>query len=1251
MELRASLLRHGRSSVGVLAGIALVAVAAVMAFYMLRKPPPVGLQVTPEVAFEQTRVALAATEAVDWEAAVEAWQRVLEGRPGDGTALQNAALAHVGRVEALRTRLFEGGVVGEERVRAAEDLTNALDAARDAIDAFAGSQPPMRLLVWMRATVASAEAYLLEGPARRARRTEVFLELSDDVAVVQDPTILIGPLAELATQLNDPVDGLPERVDQRYPEVLVTAADKAPDNLFVVMEALTENLRAEKEVASRLLDRVAELTAALSGLLDKFNVADRDFLKTQLALIRKQIDAGNWDATRVPWRGLRNVLKPTEVVRTDRRRANPSPLDLISFAGLRELSGQVAEARRVEVAATPLRFQRVEFAEAPQATSLTESDVDLDGIPEVLTLHEGLLTVLQFENQTLQPLATAQVSSEATHVLVADLFMVDASDPGRIRRPRDAKLTTAQAAAVANEHDTYPSILVYGPTGIEILRFDGRKETATEERLKPPRQPTGLEDLRGVTAVAAGDFEGDGDLDLVIATADRRLGLWVNRGNMTFFDVSGDTQLPPTEKPIQSLAIGDIDRDLDLDFLAVLSESGEVKMLENLLHLQFRFRDLEAFPTIANGSSLAVEEIDGDVSWDLVAAGGEQLSIAMTETIAAGQFRIAQTRQAEASGSCGVVADFNNDSWLDWITAGESPVQAFAIGPAETKPLEIDAEIPETTTAMWHADFDRDGRIDLVGIADGRVWLAMNQTADVGHYLNVQFRGRNDNNERSGRINHFGIGSVLELRYGPHYRAKIITDRDTHFGLDGYETVDMVRIILPNGITQNATNPPVDQTFVEVQTLKGSCPYLYSWDGQRFAFVTDCLWAAPLGLQVSSNRVAPDRPWEYLKVPGELVQPRDGTYELRITEELWEAVYLDHVALLAVDHPADVEIWTNEKVGPASIAEPKIHTFAGQHLRSISKAVDTRGKDVTAKLKAADEDFVKGFDYRIRQGLCPPHWIDLDLGEVAAGDRVLLVLTGWILPTDTSLNIQIDQNPELPSVEPPSVWIPDGESWKQVMPFMGFPGGKTKTIVVDVSEFLRPEDPRVRIRTSAQIYWDRAAVAINPPDLDVPVHACQLRSAELTWHGFSQRLKAGPLAPETYDYHRTSDQPRWPPLRGRATRYGDVLGLLTAWDDQMVVMGSGDEARLRFAVPQPPPPEGWKRDFVLHSVGWDKDADLNTLAGQSFEPLPFRGMEAYPPPRAQMDEAERVAKENDSHRGRRQPFRRFWSRPLATGKD
>ena len=50
-------------------------------------------------------------------------------------------------------------------------------------------------------------------------------------------------------------------------------------------------------------------------------------------------------------------------------------------------------------------------------------------------------------------------------------------------------------------------------------------------------------------------------------------------------------------------------------------------------------------------------------------------------------------------------------------------------------------------------------------------------------------------------------------------------------------------------------------------------------------------------------------PIEYVRLDDDQLRPRDGRYELRVTNELEEALFVDRLALVAVDHPADVEVY------------------------------------------------------------------------------------------------------------------------------------------------------------------------------------------------------------------------------------------------------------------------------------------------------------------------------------------------------
>jgi hypothetical protein len=270
---------------------------------------------------------------------------------------------------------------------------------------------------------------------------------------------------------------------------------------------------------------------------------------------------------------------------------------------------------------------------------------------------------------------------------------------------------------------------------------------------------------------------------------------------------------------------------------------------------------------------------------------------------------------------------------------------------------------------------------------------------------------------------------------------------------------------------------------------------------------------------------------------------------------------------------------------------------------------------VLSKIEERDDVWLQCWDQRIKQGLTEPHYLELNLGELDSPRQITLFLTGWIRPTDTSLNVAITQRPDLESTSPPSVSVLDADgNWVSVRPHMGFPGGKTKTIAVDLSDVFVTDDYRVRISTTMEIYWDHVFFSVDEQPTDVVTTELPLRSAGTRYRGFSQRLphSGNGLGPESYDFSIVSQRPHWPPMEGRLTAYGDVFELVTEIDDRQVTLGAGDEMELHFAATAPALPAGWTRDFILHNVGWDKDADLNTVFGQSVDPLPFAGMAGYP---------------------------------------
>jgi len=73
------------------------------------------------------------------------------------------------------------------------------------------------------------------------------------------------------------------------------------------------------------------------------------------------------------------------------------------------------------------------------------------------------------------------------------------------------------------------------------------------------------------------------------------------------------------------------------------------------------------------------------------------------------------------------------------------------------------------------------------------------------------------------------------------FQKQPITGPILHFGLGEHRTADVARIIWPNGDVQanSSCNPT---SGGGPQRLKGSCPWVFAYDGQALRFITDFLW-------------------------------------------------------------------------------------------------------------------------------------------------------------------------------------------------------------------------------------------------------------------------------------------------------------------------------------------------------------------------------------------------------------------------
>ena len=148
-------------------------------------------------------------------------------------------------------------------------------------------------------------------------------------------------------------------------------------------------------------------------------------------------------------------------------------------------------------------------------------------------------------------------------------------------------------------------------------------------------------------------------------------------------------------------------------------------------------------------------------------------------------------------------------------------------------------------------------------------------------------------------------------------------------------------------------------------------------------------------------------------------------------------------------------------------------------------------------------------------------------------------------------------------------------------PALGFPAGKNKTMLVDLTAV--KDATRLRLRTNLEIYWDALILAT---EVTTPLRTTRLavRDAELRYRGYSETTSLRGDAPETPNYERKAGvTQRWRDLTGYHTRFGNVNALLLGVDDRYVIMNAGDEMRLQFPE-QPAPEAGWRRWLVHQCV-------------------------------------------------------------------
>ncbi|MHC4450557.1 MAG: FG-GAP-like repeat-containing protein [Planctomycetota bacterium] len=730
--------------------------------------------------------------------------------------------------------------------------------------------------------------------------------------------------------------------------------------------------------------------------------------------------------------------------------------------------------------------------------------------------------------------------------------------------PADLQLT---AAAVGDlDNDGLLDLCLGSEKGLKIFLNRTDREAMSDWRF----EEFVTSDTGAVSCLVLWDLDHDGDLDIFVGGGPNRVYRGVveetNQGNVVAFsDVAEKVGM--REPAALDALMMDADEDDDVD-LVVIGEGGLACWFDNKRKLQFERKSLSI------KGPLAAADVDNDGREELF-AGGKVFKFEQ------GTLRSLDDRMA--------VVDLDGDGVID--------ADPFA-------GIDVDHRGARTIAA----DLNRDGGCDLIYVGSDGLRVYMSRPERAAGWIDIVPQG--------GASNAAGIGCKVRLFAGDLRIGTTCRDGLVSFGLGRRTLVDAVLMRWTNGVEQGLVAPNLLQCL-EVEEREGevgSCPFVYTFDGERWHFIADVQSGVPLGLPVADGIYLKARSNETILIPGDALKPVGGALKVDVTEEFRELFYMDSVVLRAIDHPADVRPVLNEGFTVMSFPEFRVHGL--RDLRPPLRATDHRGNEITPLLTKRDRKHAVVFE-KLRgkqyEGLAKPWSITLDFGEVATHERALLIMDGWVEFPTASASIAASQSKTVNFQMPAIDCLIDGK-WERIHSDPGFPAGKMKSVLVDLTGKLVEEKVVLRVSSTQRLHWDSFFLATGP-DEEIRLTDLPLTKAEHGFHGVGQRVE-DPAGELPWQYSHDSLEPfhRWNQMpMGMLSKYGDVRELLESIDDRYPILASGDRVQLEFdAAALPPLPEGWVRDYCITTEGWVKDADMNQAVRESVTPLPFHAMSKYP---------------------------------------